>query len=177
MTGPEPPTQPTLCRVQPLRGPRQPWPQCQARLTFQPRVGRSTCHNPGVWKATAASSPADTCRGGRCGPTAWGTLRRPGIFPATAASSLGSCPLLTFWSQAKCWRVPRAVWGDDQKLSQRLTRNLEWLVPWTWPHRVPSAQELKRHTLATWQNVPEGTPSRLPPRSSHAHLPPPLLSP
>lgn len=173
----------------PLQSPAPVWPEvamapASGQVDFPASGGsvqRATtqvCGRPQLPDLLAALAPADTCVGGGCGPTAWGTLWRPGTFPATAASSLGSCPLLTSWSQNKCWRVPRAIWGDDQELTQRLTRNLEWLVPWTWPHRVPSAQkELERHMLATWQNVPEDTPSRLPPSSSHAHLPPPLLSP
>lgn len=76
MTGPEPPTQPTLCRVEPLCGPRRPWPQRQARLTFQPRVGQSTCHNPGVWKAMAPGSPG---RSGSCGHVWWGQVWTHGL--------------------------------------------------------------------------------------------------
>lgn len=116
------------------RGGRGPRVRPGCLFISQPRVGWSMCHNPGMWKTTllallAALAPADGCGGGVCGPTAWGALRTPEIFPATAASSLGSCPLLASWSQDKCWRVPQALWGDDQKPTQRLTRNLEWLVP------------------------------------------------
>lgn len=41
------------------------------QVDFPASVGRSTCHNPGVWKATAASSPG---RFGSCGHVWWGRV-------------------------------------------------------------------------------------------------------
>lgn len=154
-----------------IRGGRGPSIKPDYLFISQPWVGWSACHTRACGKPRLLALRAllqTGVVGAGAAPQPGGLRGHQGSFWPQQRLSWTAAHSWPLGLRIKCWRVPQAIWGDDQKPTQRLTRNLEWLVPWTWPHGVPSAQkELKRHVFGMWQSATEDTPSHLPSSSSH----------
>lgn len=154
-----------------IRGGRGPSIKPDYLFISQPWVGWSACHTRACGKPRLLALRAllqTGVVGAGAAPQPGGLRGHQGSFWPQQRLSWTAAHSWPLGLRIKCWRAPQAIWGDDQKPTQRLTRNLEWLVPWTWPHGVPSAQkELKRHVFGMWQSATEDTPSHLPSSSSH----------